>query len=455
MKEIEQNGDTMDKYVELFEYIDRNKSRYIDWAARLISQPSVSAHRSGLRECAEVVADMLEKIGISTSLFEVKDSGPVVFGHLNSEAHATLMFYNHYDVQPAEPLEKWTIPPFTPTVKNERLYGRGAADNKGNIAARLAAIDALLSTYGELPVNVKMLIEGGEEVGSPGLKEFVEREKERLFADGCIWEYGYRNKKGAPVISLGVKGMLYVEVEAAGLEKEIHSSWGVIVENPAWRLVHALATLRSPEGKVLLDNFYDEVSYGGEELLEGLSIEDFGPPEKLTPSAGENPLKTLLLQPTVNINGIYSGYTGPGGKTIIPSMAMAKLDFRLVPRQDPEKIYKKLVEHLREKGFDDLTVKMVQSYPAARTSPDSFLARLVADTAEEVYGVKPVVIPSGAASGPMYVITDILGIPCVSTGVGYYGSSVHGPDENIRIEDFVAGIKHIALIMLNLHRYME
>ncbi|MEM2238004.1 MAG: M20/M25/M40 family metallo-hydrolase [Candidatus Caldarchaeum sp.] len=445
----------MERYSELFSRIEKNKEKYLEWVSRLISIPSVSAHKSGLDECAEAVADLFERVGLRSSVYDNEAGGPIVLGELNTEAHATLMFYNHYDVQPADPLERWSSPPFTPAVRDGRLYGRGAADNKGNVAARLAAVDALLETLGEVPVNVKMLVEGGEEVGSPGLEKFVERQRNSLFADGCIWEYGYRNRKESPVVYLGVKGMLYIEVEASGLGKEIHSSWGAVAENPAWRLVQALSTIRSSDGRVQIEGFYDDVDYTGEELLESVKLEDFDPPSKLIPSVVENPLKALLLEPACNINGIIAGYTGPGSKTIIPSNASAKLDFRLVPRQSPDDIYRKLVEHLRRNGFGDLTVRLLQAYPAARTDPDSFITKLVMDTAEEAYGVKPVVIPSGAASGPMYVVTDMLGIPCVATGVGYYGSSVHGPDEHIRIADFVAGIKHIALIMLNFHRYLH
>ncbi|MEM1946396.1 MAG: M20/M25/M40 family metallo-hydrolase [Candidatus Caldarchaeum sp.] len=444
----------MERYADLFNVIDRNKEKYLDWASRLISIPSVSAYKSGLHECAEAVAELIEQAGLRSRVYDNDEGGPFVLGELNTEAHATLMFYNHYDVQPAEPLEKWTSPPFTPTVRDGRLYGRGAADNKGNIAARLAAVDALLRTMGELPVNVKMLVEGGEEVGSPGLEKFVDRERDRLFADGCIWEYGYTNKKNAPMIYLGVKGMVYVELEAKGSGGEIHSSWGAVVENPAWRLVQALSTIRSSEGRVLIEGFYDDIDYAGEELLQSLSLEDFEPPAKLIPSLA-NPLKALLLEPACNIDGLVAGYTGPGSKTIIPSSASAKLDFRLVPRQNPDNVRRQLVEHLLNNGFSDITVKILQSYPAARTDAESFIVKLVADMAELAYGVKPVVIPSGAASGPMYVVTELLSIPCVATGVGYYGSSPHGPNEHIRIADFVAGIKHIALIMLNFHRYFH
>ncbi|MCX8200993.1 MAG: M20/M25/M40 family metallo-hydrolase [Candidatus Caldarchaeum sp.] len=446
----------MGKYEELFQYIERNRSRYVDWAMRLISVPSVSTYGTGLDECADLVAEMMEDVGVRAEKFSNPEGGgPIVVGTHNAEAHATLMFYNHYDVQPAEPLEKWTTPPFAPAVRGGLLYGRGAADNKGNIAARLAAVDALNNVLGEIPVNLKFFVEGGEEVGSPGLEKFAQTHRDKLFADGCVWEYGYRNKSGAPVVYFGLKGMLYVEVEASGPGKEVHSSWGAAVENPAWRLIHALSTIRRPDGRVAVEGFYDDVVYEGEELLAQVDIEDFSPPHKLLKAAQQNPLKNLLLEPTVNINGIISGYVGPGSKTIIPPSASAKLDFRLVPKQKPEKIFQSFVDHLKKNGFDDLNVKMLQAYPAARTNPSNFMPKLVTETAKEAYGIDPVAIPSGAASGPMYVVTDVLGIPCVSTGCGYYGSSVHGPDENIRIDDFVANIKHIALIMLNFHRYMH
>lgn len=446
----------MEAVEELFYYIEANRGKYVEWAMRLIGVPSVSTYGNGLTECADLVAEMMENVGLrSEKLPNTEGGGPFVLGIYNAEAHATLMFYNHYDVQPAEPLEKWTSPPFTPVIRDGKLYGRGAADNKGNIAARLAAVDAVLNTFGELPVNIKFLIEGGEEVGSPGLEKFAAENRDKLFADGCIWEYGYRGKKGAPVIYLGVKGMVYVELEAEGLGKELHSSWGAVVENPAWRLVQALSTIRSPDGRVTVEGFYDDVTYEGEELLSKVDVEEFSPPHKLLTRVHHNFLRHLLLEPTININGILSGYTGPGSKTIIPPTASAKIDIRLVPRQQPEKVFQSLLEHLRKHRFSDVKARMIQAYPAARTSPENFMTRLVADTACQAYGVDPVVVPSGYASGPMYVVTDILGVPCVATGCGYFGSAVHAADENIRIEDFVAHIKHMALVMLNFHRYMH
>ncbi|GBC68443.1 N-formyl-4-amino-5-aminomethyl-2-methylpyrimidine deformylase [archaeon HR01] len=440
----------------LFNQIRQNGDRYLKLVETLISQPSVSATGEGLRDCARLVEGLLEDVGLRVTSYEVGGGGPIILGELNVEAHATLMFYNHYDVQPADPLDRWSSNPFQPTIKDGKIFGRGAADNKGNIAARIAAIDTLLSLLGELPVNIKFLVEGGEEIGSPGLERFVNEHSDILFADGCIWEYGHVSRRGPPVINLGVKGMLYVEVEATGVE--YHSSLGGIVENPGWRLVEFLKMVHGVDGRVLVDGFYEDVEEVSDELLEMLDVVRLSDvtPEGISTGPGnvdeKKLLKRLLLEPACNICGLSAGYTGEGAKTSIPSRAVAKLDFRLVPKQDPDKIFQRIESLAAGAG---VRIRKIHGYPAARTQPDSYLVHLVADTAREAYGSEPVVLPSGAASGPMYLFTDVLGMPCVSTGVGYAGSNVHGPNENIRIEDFYKGIAHIALIMRYFHSYLR
>ena len=449
---------------ELFRHIESKRERYLGFLKRLVEQPSVSATGEGIEECASQVAELLEEVGIRADIYRDHGGNPVVFGEIRAEAHATLMFYNHYDVQPPEPLDKWLSPPFTLAARNGKLYGRGAADNKGNIAARIAAVDSLLDTLGETPVNVKFLIEGEEEIGSPTLEKFCELHSDLLFADGCVWEYGYRNRAERPVIYLGVKGILYVELEAHGAATDLHSSWGCVVENPAWRLVKLLNTIRGDDGTILIDGFYDDVEKPGEELLSLLDDIDpaevdvkelFGAEITVGGKRGKDALRALLLEPAVNICGIIAGYTGAGSKTVLPSRASTKLDFRLVPRQEPLDIFRKLENHIKKHGFTDISLNMVQGYPAARTAPDSPFVAAVAETARVAYGVEPVLYPSGAGSGPMYVITERLGIPCVSTGVGYPGSLAHAPNENIREQDFIAGIKHMALLMIRLHQYLH
>ena len=446
---------------DIFNYIENNRDRYIELLKRLVSQPSVSATGEGIKECAGLVSEMLEEIGVRTDTYTDHGGNPVVFGEIKAEAHATLMFYNHYDVQPPEPVDGWSVTkPFEPIVKDGKIFGRGTADNKGNIAARIAAVEAVLNKLGEVPVNIKFLIEGEEEMGSPTLPKFVDLHSDLLFADGCIWEFGYRNPLGNPVIYLGTKGMLYVELEAVGAEAEIHSSWGAIVENPAWRLVQVLNTIRDKTGRIKIRGFYDGVQKPSPKalsLLRKIPPEDIDV-EKLFGARlfkKKTPLRALLLEPACNICGIISGYTGKGGKTIIPPKAMAKLDFRLVPNQDPTDLTEKLKKHLEENGFQDITVRVIKGYPAARTEPDHPFVDAVAETAQQAYGVEPVIYPSSAASGPMYLIVNRLGIPCVSTGVSYFGSRTHAVDENIRVEDFLAGIKHMALLILRLHSYLR
>ncbi|HID04496.1 MAG TPA: M20/M25/M40 family metallo-hydrolase [Aigarchaeota archaeon] len=445
---------------DVFSYVDENRDRYVELVKRLVSQPSVSATGEGINECADLVAEALEEHGVRAYTYTDHGGSPVVFGEVKAEAHATIMFYNHYDVQPPEPLDEWVSDPFNPKVAEGMIVGRGTADNKGNIAARIAAVDALFNTLGEVPVNVKFLIEGEEEVGSPSLARFVELHQQLLFADGCVWEYGYRDKLGRPVLNLGVKGLLYVELEVREGRGDLHSSWGALVENPAWRLVKALSTLRDERGRVMIDGFYDDVEEPGQRVLEMLEripaeVYDASTLFGARVLEVENPARRLLLEPACNVCGLYSGYIGAGSKTVLPAKASAKLDFRLVPRQRPEDILAKLKKHLSNMGYGDVEVRMLQGYPAARTDPDEPLVELITSTAAEVYETEPVVLPSGYASGPMYIITNTLGIPCVSTGVGYYGSKPHAPNENIRIQDLITGIKHIALTMLRFHRALH
>ena len=445
---------------DVFSYIDNNKDKYVKLVERLVSQPSVSATGDGINECADLVAEVLEEHGIRADKYTDHGGNPIVFGEIKAEAHATIMFYNHYDVQPPDPLDMWKTPPFNPRVVDDTIIGRGTADNKGNIAARIAAVDALLNTLGEVPVNVKFLIEGEEEIGSPSLAKFVELHRQLLFADGCVWEYGYRDKAGRPVLNLGVKGLLYVEMQVKENRDDLHSSWGALVENPAWRLVRALSTIRDEDGNILIDGFYDDIEEPDNltlQLLEKIPSEVYDAQSLFGARVMhvENQAKRLLLEPACNICGFLSGYVGEGSKTVLPAKALAKLDFRLVPRQRPEDIFRKLVDHLRNLGYGEVEIKMFQGYPAARTDPREPLVELMASTAAEVYGTEPVILPSGYASGPMYIIANDLGIPCVSTGVGYYGSKPHAPNENIRIQDLITGIKHIALIMLRFHRALH
>ncbi len=439
-----------------FAYLDENFERYVGLLSDLVAIPSVSARGEGINDCARLVADLLAERGFKV---QVEEAGghPIVFGELPGAGDRSILLYNHYDVQPPEPLEEWESDPFELAIKGDLLFGRGVADNKGNIIARLAAIDALSHALGELPLTVKFLVEGEEEIGSPTLPKFVEEHANALKADGGIWETGYVGRRGELRIYLGFKGMLYVEFLVRGPSRDVHSGYAPLVPNPIWRLVRLACALKDESGRVLIPGFYEDITdlgYDVEALLrkipfdEEKELADLGLKEFVGGVRGLEALRQLLLSPSLNISGIYGGYTGVGGKTVIPAVAGMKVDIRLVPGQDPGKVLKALRTYLAEKGFGDVEIRMHSSYPAGFTRPDEEVVKASARAAERVYGVEPALMPSSAGSGPMYLFTGLLGVPMTGAGVGYYGSRVHAPNENIRKADFLAGMKHVALTLL-------
>lgn len=446
---------------KLYRYIDEHMDDTVQNLVRLCRQPSVSAQGLGVPEMADLLAEMLGQRGFAVRRLPVPGRPfPVIYGEIAGDSPTTLLLYNHYDVQPAEPLELWTSPPFEPTIADGKLVARGASDNKGNIAARLAALSALQAVRGSLPLSVKFCIEGEEEIGSPRLAVFVEENRELLKADACLWEGGGVNWQGQPTVVLGVKGIVYVELEAGGAAADLHSSYAAVVPSPAWRLLWALATLKDADENILIDGFYQEVLPPTPAELEAVAAmpdedEEFrktlGIPRFLKGATGAEYRKRYLFEPSLNICGLVSGYTGEGAKTVLPNLARAKLDFRLVPEQRPQDVLEKLRRHLDRHGFSDvrITPAMEGEHPA-RTAADSPFVKLVQDTAREVYGKEPVVIPTTAGSGPMYPFTRTLGLPVASSGVEYPGCGMHAPNENVRLTDLALGIKHMAAIMTRL-----
>jgi acetylornithine deacetylase/succinyl-diaminopimelate desuccinylase-like protein len=367
------------------------------------------------------------------------------------------MFYNHYDVQPPEPLELWDSPPFAADIRDGHLYARGAADNKGNLVARLAAVEAWLAVRAEgLPLSVLFVVEGEEEIGSPNLGRFAEENQARLRADGCIWESGYKDTKGRPEILLGVKGILGVELRVRKLNRDLHSALAAVVESAAWRLVWAVNSLKGPDERIRIPGFYDAVRPPDDldrrmldawDYDEAGLLAEIGAKRFVRGLTGEALKEKLLFQPTCNICGFHSGYGGPGGKTVLPAEAAAKLDFRLVPDQDPYDMLSKLRAHLEAEGFDDVEILVDGPEFPARTDPGDPLVKAVVTSARRVYGVEPVVQPLMAATGPMYELCQRWGLPAVGAGIGWAGSRTHSPNENVCLDDLVQGVKHIALIM--------
>ncbi|MBU8918893.1 M20/M25/M40 family metallo-hydrolase [Bacillus sp. FJAT-29953] len=440
---------------DIYQYIEDHKEMYLDWLMEICRQPSVAAQNRGTEETVNLVEQYLQRLSFAVE--NIPTSGnPIVYGELNSGKDRTLTFYNHYDVQPEDPIELWESPPFSPEIRDGKLFARGTADNKGTLLSRICAIHAYQQVYKELPINIKFIIEGEEEIGSPHLSEFTEKHPDKLITDGCIWENGFKSTDGRLQITLGCKGMLYVELHAKGANVDLHSAKAAIVTNPAWRLVWALSTLKNKQEEILIDGFYDriqEMTIEEKELTESIDykereeLEQLGLKSYLNNLTGFNLKEKLIFQPTCTICGMESGYTEQGAKTVLPSVAKAKIDFRLVSEQDPDEILQLLRKHLDKHGFEDIEIVRLKGQRAALTKLNDALVQKVVSSAEKFFEKKPQVMRSQAGTGPMYTLCQKFGIPAVGFGVGHAGSHNHAPNENIYIDDFIEGIKFAALVI--------
>jgi acetylornithine deacetylase/succinyl-diaminopimelate desuccinylase-like protein len=437
-------------------YLQANLDRYINETVELCAQPSVSARREGVLECAELVADILARHGLEVQRFETPGS-PVLVGRGKGRSERTLLFYNHYDVQPPEPLELWTTPPFQPTLREGALYARGAVDDKGHLIARLAALDAVREAHGgELPCGVTFVVEGEEEIGSPHIAAFVREHLDLLRADAAVWEEGGTDLNGRPETLLGVRGILFVDVSVQTLKMDAHSGAASVLPNAAWRLLRLLASLKDANERILIPGFYEHALPPTPldlELLEALpdleawGREVFGVREFVGGRTGKD-LNAAGFNPTCNIAGITAGYQGEGTKTVIPARASAKVDFRLVPNQDPEDILARLRRHLDEGGFSDAELTQHATMWPYKASADDPFIRLAGQTAEEVYQKPYKILPLSGGSSPIYAFAGPLGgIPVITAGVGNYANRTHSPDEHVRLVDFLNGSRHIARIL--------
>ena len=441
----------------VFSYIDANGGRALDEIVAYCRLPTVSAQRQSIEETARFTVGLLEREGFTARIIEKEAPGfPVVYAEQAGRGPKTLLFYNHYDVQPPDPLDEWTAAPFEPAFRDDRLYGRGVSDNKGNIVSRLLAVRALKERFGALPCSVKFCIEGDEEIGSPQIAPFVRRQRDLLRADACVWEGGYAFFDGSPTLMLGVKGLLYIELEVQGPNRDVHSSYGTVIPNPAWRLAWALASMKAPDERILIEGFYDDVESPNEEELAtlrvlpdeaGETLSSLGLDAAVLGVQGVEYRRRHIFEPTCTIDGLTSGYQGPGAKTVLPARAAAKLDFRLVVGQDPDDIVRKLRRHLDSYGFEDVKVNQFSTERAARTAIDDPFVAVAQASARDVYGRDAYVVPNMPATGPMYHFVHDLGLPSVMAGINYVGGRDHAPDEHIRLPDFYLGTKHIAALL--------
>jgi len=438
-------------------YLQKNLDKSIAELSRLCKQPSVAAQNWGLVDCANLVADMLKSRGFTVDILAT-GGAPVVFAERNGRSQKTLLIYNHYDVQPPEPLELWESPPFEPTLREDKLYARGVSDDKGHLVSRLFALDALLEKDGELPCNVKFVIEGEEEISSVHLKDFVLSHADKLKADACIWEFGGVDHREVPIQYLGMRGICYVELSVETAKIDVHSgTGGSIFPNAAWRLVWALSTLKGEDERIRLPGHYDTVKLPSERdriLFEALpevaeeyktryGVEHFV--RGLTD--GVNLRIAEVFEPTCTICGLTSGYQGEGSKTVLPARASAKVDFRLVPDQTPEQVLQALRTHLDKEGFSDVQIKFLGGEKPARTDPDDPFVKLVVETARPVYGHPMQIMPMSGGSGPNHAFVHFLKLPVVTAGIAYPGTQGHAPNENIRLDLYLKGAMHIVRIM--------
>lgn len=424
---------------------------------------SVAAQNRMMKETADWVEKLLKDTGFETRQLAVEGAPNYVYGTLKGKSDFTLLLYNHYDVQPEAPLELWNSPPFETTEVDGKLVARGICDNKAELISRICAIRALLAVNGELPINVKWIVEGEEEIGSVHFDAMTRQYGDLLKADGTLWEGGGFNEKGQAAIALGFRGLLYVEYSVEQMNVDAHSGGAHALPSAAWRLVKALASLKDANGKVSIPGFYDDAREPTEmekqASRDNVDLEQeartkamYGIESFLRDRSGYD-LEISVFEPTANIAGFLTGYTDPGIKTVLPAKAMAKMDFRLVPNQRPDDILQKLRAHLTAQGFDDVRVKKLgDGDPVVTPIEDEFVQRMIqigrAFTEQEPE-ITPLVGGTLPLLGAMKNNVGVLGIS-TSGNPAYYGSGAHAPNEHIRVKDIPRAIEFNAFMLTQL-----
>ncbi len=427
---------------------DETRDQALETLLQYVAQPSISTRNEGTEQTAFLLREIMETAGIRTQLL-LTEGHPAVYGEIAGPPGApTVLFYGHYDVQPPEPLELWSSPPFEPTIRSGRIYGRGIADNKGQHLCHVLAVRAWREAAGELPVTAKFLIEGEEETGSPHLADLVRNQHDLLRADLVYTSDGGMHPSGRPAVYFGVRGLLYVEVEIRGAGADAHSgNKGNVLPQPAWELIDLLHSLRGPDGRAVFPGFYDDVrsptpkeqammreipfdrqSFLAEHGLDESPISD-----------GADYYRRLTFEPTFNIAGLASGYSGEGTKTIIPARAVAKIDFRLVADQDPDAVFEAFARAVAERN-PRAVVRRLAATPPSLTDPSLPVSKTIVGAVRESWDVEPVISALGGTL-PDYVFTRILNAPSVIVPYANHDEHNHAPDENLRLDCFFSGTR--------------
>lgn len=441
---------------EVLSYLESNKERYIKELTDFLAIPSVSSqsdHNNDTRRCAEWVAEQMRTIGMqNVKIFDTPGHPIVCSEWMGAPGKPTILFYGHYDVQPVDPLNLWTSPPFQATIRGENLYARGSADDKGQVFIHFKAIEAYMKTRGELPVNIKMLIEGEEEVGSANLEAFVKEHKEMLKADLVLISDSSMFRKGVPSVCYGLRGLAYMEVEVTGPNRDLHSgTFGGSVHNPIQALSEIIASLHDKRGRVTIPGFYDDVrplskaeraAYKKLPWNDKAYAKDLGVKE-LYGERGYTTLERVWARPTLECNGIWGGYTGEGAKTVLPSKAFAKISMRIVPDQTSSRVAKLFEKHLKKIAPKtiDLKVRALHGGEPAITPIDSPGVQAAVAALEKGFGKKPLYQREGGSIPVVVQFKQILGLDTVLLGFGLPDENAHAPDEHINIDNFFGGMR--------------
>ncbi|MDN4526045.1 dipeptidase [Fictibacillus fluitans] len=442
--------------LKIEDYLVCNREIHLSQLTDFLAIPSISTlpeHKGDIEEAAEWMAGSLKRLGMNNvNVYETKGH-PVVYGDwLKAEGKPTVLIYGHYDVQPVDPVELWHSPPFSAEIRDEKIYARGASDDKGQTFMHLKALEAILETTGTLPLNFKFCIEGEEEMGSPNLPAFAEEHKDLLAADLVVVSDTGMIEKGKPSITYGLRGLCGLQIDVRGPKGDIHSGlYGGGVQNPIHALVKIVDSFRSEEGSILVEGFYDDVLTATEQEKEeftSLAFNEEGVKQELEVNelAGEEGysyLEQTWTRPTLEVNGIYGGYQGGGLKTVLPSAAHAKISCRLVPNQDPGKIVELLKQHITKHlpaGVDVELTPFDQGHPFL-TPIDHPYIQAAGASYEKVYDVKTSYIRSGGSIPIVATFKQLFNLPVVLMGFGLPSENFHAPNEHFHLENFDKGLR--------------
>jgi len=445
----------------LHEHIKTNQESYLESLIEFLKIKSISTKNTGMQECALFLMNYMKEIGISSRLLEVEGAFPVVYGELlNPEATKTLLIYGHYDVQPEDPIELWDSPPFEPEIRDGKLYARGATDDKGNLWATILSVKVLLDLKLKMPLNLKFFFEGEEEIGSPNLETYMRNNKDLLKADFTILCDRGIHESGRPQIYLGNKGITNAEITLTTAKRDSHSGQAPLLQNAAWELVWLLNSLKKSDLEILVPGYYDDVAGPSEldlQLIEEIPFDEieyceaYGIKKMINAGVEYDKVKVitqLLYHPTMTINGLTSGYQDVGNKTVIPKTASAKLDFRFVKNQDPEKCVAQIKAYIETLTDANVEVAFGDTRNPSKVDPDEDVVKKSIEAATAVYGKQPVVWPLLDGSGPMSMFEEILGAPAIIIGLGspFAYANTHAPNENIGVDNYLNGIAMMAYL---------